>query len=157
GAEDDDPARFWSYVVAAIRRRHARFGDGVLAALRAPGADPADVALPRLANELGALPEPVTLVLDDYQRVRAPRCPELLDRFPEHLPETVGVGIAPRRDPPLAFGRLRLRGELFELRAEDLRFTEAEAAALLAANLDGELAPAEVAALVDRTEGWVAG
>src|SRR5262249_12920467 len=57
----------------------------------------------------------------------------------------------------LAFGRLRLRGELFELRAEDLRFTEAEAAALLAANLDGELAPAEVAALVDRTEGWVAG
>src|SRR5207249_4690047 len=124
-AGDQDPARFWCYVVAAIRCRHAEFGNRVLAALQAPGADPADVALPRLANELGALPEPVTLVLDDYQRVREPRCHELLDRFLEHAPATVRFVIATRRDPPLSLGRLRLRGELFELRADDLRFTEA--------------------------------
>src|SRR5438067_9738837 len=101
---DADAARFWTYVVEAVRHIRPGFGETVLAALRAPGADLAASALPRLANELAALPHPVVLVLDDYHRIREVRCHELLAAFLERLPPNVTLVLATRSDPPLPLG-----------------------------------------------------
>src|SRR5262249_43948010 len=107
--------------------------------------------------ELAALPFPVTLVLDDYHRVRERRCHELLTTFIEHQPPNLQLVLATRTDPPLRLGRLRARGELLELRAGDLRFSAAEAEAFFAATLGTALDPEVAAILVERTEGWPAG
>jgi LuxR family maltose regulon positive regulatory protein len=154
---DEDPVRFWTFVVESLRRVLPRFGTRVLAALRAHGADPGEAALPRLINELQALPGSVWVVLDDYHRIHERRCHELLASFIERLPANTRLVLATRQDPPLPLGRFRARGELVEVRTADLRFAEADAGALLAASLGEELARDEVALLAERTEGWAAG
>ncbi len=156
-AADADPARFWSYVVEALRLVQPGFGETVLPALRAPGPDLAVTALPRLVNELAGLSQPMALVLDDYHRVRERRCHDLLAVFLEHLPPNLTVALATRSDAPLPLGRARARGKLVELRAADLRFTEAEASALFTSALGTALDGEAVAGLVERTEGWPAG
>jgi LuxR family maltose regulon positive regulatory protein len=75
----------------------------------------------------------------------------------EHLPSQLHLVIVTREDPPLPLARFRARGQLTELRATDLRFTPSEAAAFLNEVMDLELSTEDVAALEDRTEGWIAG
>src|SRR5437667_594371 len=75
----------------------------------------------------------------------------------EHLPPQMHLVISTRSDPPLPLARLRARGELTELRAADLRFTAEEIATFLTQMMGLTLSTAEVAALEERTEGWIAG
>ena len=115
-----------------------------------------------LINELADRPggDQALLVLDDYHLIDAGPVHESLVFLLEYRPPGLGVVLTSRSDPPLALSRLRARGQLAELRAAELRFTPAEAAALLRqapAGPGGPLSDAAVAALAARTEGWAAG
>jgi len=101
-----------------------------------------------LVNELGEVPQKVTLVLDDYQFATDDGCLESMDFFVEHLPENVHLVLATRSDPPLHLGRLRARGELSEIRTQQLAFSEAEAAFLLNDTLHLKVAPDDLAVLL---------
>jgi SAM-dependent methyltransferase len=110
--------------------------------------------LTSLVNELAAA-DPLVLVLDDYHVVETVEIHEAMGFLLDHLPAHVNLVIASRADPPLPLARLRARGELVEVRAADLRFTDSEAAAYF----DGmglHLDAGDVAALEGRTEGWIA-
>jgi LuxR family transcriptional regulator, maltose regulon positive regulatory protein len=153
---DSDPARFWRYVAAALDELRPGVGQRVDALFQG-GQPPLEAVLTVLINELVEGPEEVVLVLDDYQLVEAPPVHDGLAVLLERLPSQLRLVLASRADPPLPLARLRARGQLTELREADLRFTSTEAAELLRAAVDAELPEAAVAALGDRTEGWVAG
>ena len=154
---DNDPTRFWGCVIAALRTLRPELGAASEAVLANAGVALEDVALPLLINDLAALLESVVLVLDDYHAVHEERVHDSLGFFVDRMPPTLHLVVATRSDPPLPLARLRARAELAEIRAAQLRFSDAEAAALMRAALDVELDPADVASLQQRTEGWPAG
>src|SRR4051794_36502795 len=157
-AEDADPVRFWGLVVEALRTVHPGFGEQAAAALRARAAGPTDVVVPLVVNEAATWRGVTVLVLDDLHALgEAPEVHRSLGFLLDHVPPPLHVAIAARSDPPLPVARLRARGELTEIRSRDLRFTDAEAAALLLRGFGLELAHAQVARLQERTEGWAAG
>jgi LuxR family maltose regulon positive regulatory protein len=154
---DQDAGQVLRYLVAALQTIAPGCGRGVLAWLAAPRPPPPEVVVTGLLNDLAALPAPGVLVLDDYQLVRAPGVHAAVAFLLDHLPPTLYLVIAGREDPPLPLPRLRARQQLAEVRAADLGFSVEEAAALLGAGMGLRLAQAQVAALVERTEGWAAG
>ncbi|MFG1814183.1 LuxR C-terminal-related transcriptional regulator [Kribbella sp. NPDC049174] len=151
-AGDNDPATFWTYVVAALRTVAPEVGALPESSRPVPVAS----MLTPLLNDLGALGRDIVLVLDDYHHIDAREIQDgmafLLDRVPPNL----RVVIAGRADPLLPLARLRARGELVEIRAADLRFTPAEAATYLNEMMGLQLTARDVAALDERTEGWIA-
>ena len=156
---DNDPARFWRHLIAALDRA-CPWVAGPLAP--PPGSAPPpslEALVTALINALAARPGPgeVVLVLDDYHLIGAPPVHALLGFLLEHRPPGLRLVLASRADPPLPLARLRGRGQLAELRAAELRFTTGEAAALLGQPGGPALPEAAVAALAARTEGWVAG
>jgi LuxR family maltose regulon positive regulatory protein len=154
---DSDSARFLAYLVAALRTVAADVGQGVLDLLQSPQPPPVESMLTALLNEIASLPQGVVLVLDDYHLVDSEPVDEALTFLLEHLPPQLHVVIATREDPRLPLARWRARGQLTELRAADLRFTDAEAADFLNRVMNLDLAAADIAALETRTEGWIAG
>jgi LuxR family transcriptional regulator, maltose regulon positive regulatory protein len=154
---DNDPTRFWVYVVEALRTVEPGVGAAVLEALRRPSADLFRAVLPGLLNELSRIGSPLVLVLDDHHLIADPTCHQTLAFFLDHLPTTVHLVLATRVEPPLPVARLRARGELAELRVGDLQFTGEEALALLNGSMGLQLAADDVARLMERTEGWAAG
>ena len=154
---DDDRVRFWSYVIGAVRTVMPEAGEAALAALPNAAGDLAGAVLPSLINELAAAARRLVLVLDDYHCVRNESIHASVAFLLRHLPPNVQLAIATRADPPLPLGSMRAAGEVLEIRAAQLRFSEAEAGALLNDSLALGLEPAEVALLRERTEGWPTG
>ena len=154
---DNDPARFLSYLVAALRTIAPSMGEGVLDALGSPQSPPTESILTALLNEMAALAEDSVFVLDDYHVIHATAVDDALTFLLEHLPPRVKLVIATREDPPLPIARMRARGQLSELRAADLRFILTEAAGFLEGAMGLKLSAEEMAALEERTEGWIAG
>ena len=115
-----------------------------------------DAALVALLNEIETLPHDVVLVLDDYHVIESPEVHEELGFVLEHQPPQLHLVIVTRVDPPLPLARLRARGQLIEVRADELRFTSDEAAAYLNDSVRLQLHDDDVAALESRTEGWIA-
>ncbi len=154
--DDNDPARFFTYVVAALRRARPGVGGRAAAALRGPGGGLDEVVLPLLVGDLAALDGDLVLVVDDYHLITNPQIHEALAYLIERAPAAFRLVLATREDPPLPLGRLRARGELGEVRAGELRFSGEEAAAFLTEALGLELSAGDVARLQARTEGWPA-
>jgi LuxR family maltose regulon positive regulatory protein len=154
---DNDPASFWAYVIAALRRVRAEVGEHSLSLLNSSPTAPIESVLATLINEIGAVEDDFALVLDDYHVIDTPEIHQALSFLLDRLPPRMHLVIATRSDPPLPLARLRARGELTELRAADLRFTPDEAAAFLNQVMALDLSPEDVAALEQRTEGWIAG
>jgi LuxR family maltose regulon positive regulatory protein len=154
---DDDPVRFWSYVIGAVRTVESELGASALAALPMAGPALVDTVVAPMVNELAALSRPLVLVLDDYHLVRGEAIHDSVAFLLRHLPPSVQVAIASRADPPLPLGSLRAAGEVAEIRAAELRFSDEEADALLNGSLDLGLDQGEVEVLQARTEGWPAG
>lgn len=154
---DDGPNRFWTYLVTALRAAAPDLGEGALAALRVPGVDPLDVALPTLLNDLAASGTRHVLILDDYHVLTDVRIHEAVEFLLTYLPPSLHLVIASRFDPPLPLARMRARGQLTEIRAIDLRFTAAEAAGLVSLVGQVDVGTEALDALVDRTEGWAVG
>jgi LuxR family maltose regulon positive regulatory protein len=156
-AADSDPAQFLRYLIAALQTIDPRVGAHVLSLIEMAQGARLEAVLPMLINELSILREQIVLVLDDYHVIDSPIVHQMLQFLLEHLPPRVHLVIASRVDPPLPLPRLRVRGQLSELRAHDLRFTPAEAATFLRDTMHLSLSPEDVAALEMRTEGWIAG
>ncbi len=154
---DNDPTRFLAYFIAALQTIAEDIGEGILSALQAPQPPPLASVLTVLINELAAIPDHFVLVLDDYHLITAQPIHEGLIFLLNHLPGNMHLVIATRADPPLLIARLRGRGQLTELRQVDLRFTPAEAAEFLKRLTGLTLRADDVAALISRTEGWIAG
>jgi ATP/maltotriose-dependent transcriptional regulator MalT len=154
---DNDPVRFWGGVIEALRTVEPDVGAAALATLRARNVSLVEVVLPLLVNDLAGLDRGVVLVLDDLHLVGEPRIHESLDFFVAHLPASLHLALATRADPPLPLARYRARGEMTEVRAAQLRFSDAETRALLNGILRLGLEVDDVARLQRRTEGWAAG
>jgi LuxR family transcriptional regulator, maltose regulon positive regulatory protein len=158
--QDNDPIRLWRHIVEALRRvvpEEEDFGADVLVGMSAVGQRFVGITLPTLINELAELPHRVVLMLDDYQFVTEEDSHESVSFFVEHLPENVHLVISSRSDPPLPLGRLRARGEMNEIRTEQLVFSEEEADCLLNEKMGLEIGPDDLSVLLERTEGWPAG
>ena len=151
--DDADRRRFWRAVLATLSDAT---GDARMKALAVSPRAPMDIdlVLPALVDALDGRDEPVVLVLDDLHQV-ADVVREDIERLVRYPPPALRLVLLTRSDPPIGLGRLRLEGWLTEIRGRDLAFTLAEAAALFDA-LDVSIAPAEVATLWRRTEGWSA-
>ncbi|UCC85995.1 MAG: hypothetical protein JSV81_14180 [Anaerolineales bacterium] len=156
-ATDNDPVRFWSYVVAALQTIQKGTGEAMLGALRSPQPPPLESVLTVLINEIAAAPEHLALVLDDYHTVEAQAIHDTLTFLLDHLPPRLHLVIATRSDPPFNLSRLRGHGQLTELRQNDLRFTPEEVTQFLSQAMGLALRADQIAALATRTEGWIAG
>lgn len=154
---DNDPIRFWSYVVAALDTLRPGLGAAPLMLLQAAQPPPIESILTTLLNLVSGWDTDLALLLDDYHVIDSPAIHHALVFLLDHLPPHLHLVIASRADPPLPLSRLRARGELTELRAADLRFMPDEAATFLREVMGVPLPADAVAALEARTEGWITG
>ncbi|MGB8981953.1 MAG: tetratricopeptide repeat protein [Anaerolineales bacterium] len=154
---DNDPTRFLTYLVAALKAIDANIGTGALGVLQSPQPPPIESILTALLNEVAAIPDNFVLVLDDYHIIDSKPVDNALAFLIEHLPPQMHLVITTREDPQFPLARLRARGQLTELRAADLRFTPAEAAEFLNQMMGLNLSAENIAALESRTEGWITG
>ncbi len=154
---DNDPARFFTYLVAALRTIVENLGEGLLGVFQSPQPPQTESILTALINEITSITENFTLVLDDYHVINSEPVANALSYLLEHLPPQMHIVITTREDPDLPLPRLRVRGQLTEIRVTDLRFTHSEAAGFLNQVMNLNLTEEDIAALEIRTEGWVAG
>ena len=154
---DSDPARFLSYLLAALQTIAPNVGEGMLRVLQSPQPPPTESILTNLLNEIAAVEVDLVLVLDDYHAIDSRAVDDALAFLLEHLPPRMHLVIATREDPDLHLARFRGRGQLAELRAADLRFNSSEAAGFLNRVMGLNLSAEDLAALETRTEGWIAG
>jgi LuxR family maltose regulon positive regulatory protein len=168
--DDNDPARFLSYLIAALQTIQPELGAATLAVLRAqyPSLVPVqnDVAawgrltfplLNEIAAFLAGSTAELVFILDDYHVINTPAVHEVITCLLDHLPPQMHLVIAGRTEPPLPLPRLRVRQQLLELGVADLRFTPAETATFLNQMMGLNLSAHDVAALESKTEGWIAG
>ena len=120
---DNDPARFWRHVAAALDAARSGIADRIAPLLRGLQPAPVEALAATLVNELAELAEEAVLVLDDYHLIQSPPVHASVEFLLEHLPPALRLVLASRADPPLPLARLRARGQLAELRQRDLRFT----------------------------------
>ena len=126
--QDNDPARFLTYLAAALG---SEVGDISLGMLQGPQVPPLEAVITPLINEIGRAPEPFLLVLDDYHLIKEQQIHDVMAFLLGHLPPTLHLVLSGRADPPLPMARLRGQGALNEVRQEDLCFTEGETGELL--------------------------
>jgi LuxR family maltose regulon positive regulatory protein len=152
--DQQDCQQFWLAVLNAIREPAGTPGQGDELA-GTPDFNQAAVA-DRVLSELAQHRDRTFLIIDDLHELTTPEALMQLTRLLEELPEHVHAILATRRDLPLRLHKLRLAGDLAEIRAADLRFTEQETREFLAAS-GIVLSDAGAARLHQRTEGWAAG
>jgi LuxR family maltose regulon positive regulatory protein len=155
--EDNDPARFWYYVIGALQSVEATLGQTLQAALEAPQLPRLESLVAALINDLSKVARPIILVLDDYHLIDAQPIHASLNFLLDHMPPWLHLVIITRVDPPLALSRRRARAQLAEARTADLRFTLAEAAEFLNTYMRLDLPDQDVTILERRTEGWIVG
>ncbi len=154
---DNDPVRFFLYVIEALRELQPMVGQQAESVLRAPGVSLIDDVLPILINELDDAGVACVLVIEDYHLISSAAVHEAIAFLLEHAPEGFELVLTTRADPPLPIARLRARGELLEVSTAQLGFSNAEAEDLLNEQQGLALDATEVSRLVERTEGWPAG
>ena len=154
---DNDPIRFWTYLIAAVQTVGHEVGDEARHIISSPQLRSAEPAVISLINDISQLPHPLILVLDDYHVIEAGRIHDRLSYLLDNQPPNLHLVLITRVDPPLSLARLRAHGQLIEIRATDLQFSSAEAAMLFNEMMDLDLEPEQIAALNLRTEGWIVG
>jgi LuxR family transcriptional regulator, maltose regulon positive regulatory protein len=154
GQDERDPQQFWLSVLSALRQTSA--GSVLVRPLTAAPDLHGWAITERLLTDLAQLGERLWLVIDDLHELHSDQARRQLELLMLRAPEELRFVLATRHDLRLGLHRLRLEGDLTEIRAEDLRFTVAEARELLC-GAGAELADPVVELLVDRTEGWAAG
>jgi len=156
---DDDLNRFLTYLIAALNQIDwpDSIGAGALTMLESPQPPPSEAVLTSLINEITVIPDKAILVLDDYHVIDSQPVHDALAFLLDNLPPQLHLVIATREDPPIQISRLRVRGQLTEIRALDLRFTSTETAEFLNRVMGLNLSGEDIVALETRTEGWIAG
>jgi LuxR family maltose regulon positive regulatory protein len=154
-AHDNDPEKFWTYVLAALATVTPDLSEDTAALLQGRQA-PLKTVVATLINDLETASQDIVLVLDDYHVITAPEIHDSVTFLLEHLPPQLSLVIVTRADPPLPLASLRADGALLEVRAADLRFTADEAAEYLNGAMELTLTTTDVDVLEARTEGWIA-
>jgi len=156
---DNDLASFLIYLIASLRTIQNDIGKGVLGALQSsqPLTTNNAILLAPLLNEISAIPDTFILVLDDYHLVDSEPIDHALTFMLDHLPPQMHMVLTTREDPSIPLPRYRVRGQMIELRAADLRFTPEESGAFLNQIMNLNLSAEDITALETRTEGWIAG
>ncbi len=156
-SDDNELTQFLTYLSAGLSSINAALGESALTLLQSPQPPPVNSVLTTLINDLSTLQSPAALVLDDYHVIHSEAVHQAVMFLLDHLPDQMHLAILTRSDPPLPLARLRARGQLIEIRAEDLRFTYEEVASFLEQVMNLALSPADITTLETRTEGWIAG
>jgi ATP/maltotriose-dependent transcriptional regulator MalT len=154
---DNDPMRFWRYLLLAADQAGSAAGAAALRRLDATGSDVLRDVLPAFVNGLVSADVPLVLVLDDYHLVTSAQVRTTVAMLLDRCPPQLHLMLITRADPGLPLGRLRVRGELAELQVEDLRFSAAEALEFLSHRPGLQLSEQDVLRVLARTEGWAAG
>ncbi len=154
---DNDPVHFWTYLISACQKLQAGVGESAIAMMGIPQPLPPDAAPTQLINDLDDLDEDLVLVLDDYHIIHDESIQTGMLFLLEHLPKKFHPIISTRVDPPWPLSRFRVRNQLYEIRTDDLRFTISEAGEFLNHTMGLNLSTGDIAALGERTEGWIAG
>jgi LuxR family maltose regulon positive regulatory protein len=153
---DNDPVRFFAYVVAALQTLDAKIGQSLLGTLHTIPQSPEALVDP-LINDLAAVKQPIILALDDYHVITSALIQEAMVYLLDHVPPSLHLLVQTRVDPPFRLAHLRVRGVVTEIRDRDLRFTPEEMTSFLNSVHRLNLPAEQIAALETRTEGWPAG
>ena len=154
---DNDLARFFSYLIAALQEINSDIGVDIQSILEDGANPPIENLLAALVNDITASATPFALILDDYHIIQEIKIHQALDFLFDHFPPGMHMLIISRTIPPMPLGRLRVQRELCEISEIDLRFSIDETTSFLNEVMGLALSPEEVQKLQTRTEGWVAG
>ena len=154
---DNDPVRFWTYLIAAIQTVHEEMGVEARQIVSAPQLRSTEPVAISLINNFSQLDHDLIVVLDDYHVIEAGQVHAGLSYLLEHQPPNLHLILITRVDPPLSLARLRAHDRLVEIRAEDLQFSSDEATILFNDVASLNLKPEQVEALNRRAEGWIVG
>jgi LuxR family maltose regulon positive regulatory protein len=156
-AGDNDPVRFWTYVIASLQKLQAGIAEHVLTMLSSVQTRSLETIMTAFINALATLPEDIVLVLDDYHVIDAQPIHDAITLLLDYLPPQFHLVLASRSEPPLPLARLRARCHMVELTANDLRFSRDEAEVFFHNVMNLKLSDEDITALALRTEGWIAG
>ncbi|NPV85900.1 MAG: hypothetical protein HPY45_07825 [Anaerolineae bacterium] len=161
--DDNDLMRFFTYFIAALRTANPSFGEGLLEGGQMVSALPIEPFMISLINQINnhfpsaeGKPPRLVLILDDYHLINAQPVHEAIAFLIKHQPPSLHLVLATRADPPLPLARLRAHGQINELRAAELRFTQTEMALFFQSTLGITFSPEDIDTLETRTEGWAA-
>ena len=154
---DNNPLRFWLYLIAALETLQDNSFDTIHGLLQSPEPIAPETIASSILHELESFREDHVIVLDDLHIITSPGIQQALAFLLDHLPPKSHLVILTRADPPLPLSRLRVRNQLTELRAADLRFTLDEVTTFLTLTMGLHLTQEQIASLEARTEGWIAG
>lgn len=154
---DNDPPRFLQYLLTALQPIAPGIGDNLLDMLQGVPSSQFENVINLLTNELASSSDPFILVLDDFHVIHSEAVLNIVYYLLEHLPHQKHLVVLTRTDPPLPLSRLRVRNQLLDIRADQLRFTQAEIAVFLNDVMGLTLSTNDLSAMEARTEGWIAG
>ncbi|WP_442603082.1 LuxR C-terminal-related transcriptional regulator [Paenibacillus sp. KN14-4R] len=154
---DNEPLRFLTYFIASLQTIEKDFGKNLFRMLQSSQPPPTETIITILINEITALSYPFLLVLDDYHVIDAIEIDNAISIFLERMPPQMHLVIITREEPRLPLARLRVRNQLTEVRAKDLRFSPSEVGEFCERVMGLKLTSENIALLENRTEGWVAG
>ncbi len=155
-SSDNDPNRFLQYLLAALLPIAPGIGNDLPGMLQGIQPTQFENVINQLANELTSVSNPFVLVLDDFHVIQSEAVLKILSTLLDHLPNQMHLAILTRTDPPLPLSRLRVRGQLLDIRADQLRFAQAEIATFLNEATGLTLSTNDLSAMERRTEGWIA-
>ena len=154
--EDNSPVRFLQYILGSVQTAIPDMGGNMPGMLQSAQPAQYENLVNNLVNELASLSGPFVLVLDDFHMINDKAVLNIVNYFLEHLPDQKVLVLLTRIDPPLPLSRLRVRNQLVDIRADQLRFTRDETAAFLNNVMGLSLSSNDLAAIEARTEGWIA-
>lgn len=153
---DNDPARFFAYLSAALKFAGPKFEGAAFGLQQSPMPVPIESLMASLLEEIGLISDPFNLVFDDYHVIRDGTIEKMVAYLIEYMPPQMHLVIATREEPRLPLARWRVRDQLTELQTAELRFSREEAAEFMSNTTGLTLSPADIGVLESRTEGWVA-
>jgi LuxR family maltose regulon positive regulatory protein len=154
---DSDLASFIGYFLGALQTIYPPLGAETRALIQGTELPPLVVIARTLINELNRIETDFVVVLDDYQCIRSTSVHDLIESLLSHPPQHLHLVLGTRIDPPISMNVLRARSQVTEIRLQDLRFTQVEAAILLEKLMGAPVEAATVAELEAHSEGWVTG
>jgi LuxR family maltose regulon positive regulatory protein len=154
---EDDPGRFFNYLIAALQKVDAHLVEGISGLIQAGQLPPAEIISSALINDLQAKSNHIMLVLDDFHVIQDNFILEVIEQVLANFPEQLHLVLITREDPPLPLGRLRANNQLTEIRARDLHFSRPDIDRFFIEVMGHSLTQADIATLEHRTEGWIAG
>ncbi len=155
--QDDNFERFFYYVITSLQSINIRVDKQIFTILESCTVEKKEELLNSIINHISTYQERFVLVIDDYHSIHSQEIHKALTFLLDHQPDNMLLVIVSRSDPPLRLARFRAKGELCEIRTEDLRFTENESFLFFNQCMGVDLGDSDIATLTQKTEGWIAG